>query len=243
MSIQHRRAVLFIHGILGTPNHFAPFVPLVPSGWSICNIKLKGHCGGVKDFSRATMAEWKSQVQYALAELLKEHDRIIIAAHSMGTLFAIQEAIKNPVAELFLLNVPLRIRVTPQLFQTAWKIWWEKNDPDDERLLAAQTAYSIERDRHILRYFGWLPRYLELFAEIRETRKLVEKLSVPSHIYFSVQDEMVSPKSHMLLEDNAFVTVKTLKKSGHFYYSPDDRSLLIEDFREMIQNADVLGEH
>ena len=206
MRHQRHSAILFIHGILGTPNHFAPFLLHIPPEWSICNILLKGHGGGVRDFSRATMAEWKNQVQYALDELLKEHDRVLIVAHSMGTLFAIQEAIKKPIAELL--------------------------------LLAAQAAYSIERDRHILRYIGWIPRYLELFVEIRKTRKIIARLSVPSHIYFSLQDEMVSPKSRILLESNAFVTVKALKRSGHFYYSPEDQFLLIEDFKEMIRNAD-----
>ena len=238
MRHQRHSAILFIHGILGTPNHFAPFLLHIPPEWSICNILLKGHGGGVRDFSRATMAEWKNQVQYALDELLKEHDRVLIVAHSMGTLFAIQEAIKKPIAELFLLNVPLKIRARPQLFEMVYKIWQGKINPDDEQLLAAQAAYSIERDRHILRYIGWIPRYLELFVEIRETRKITARLSVPSHIYFSLQDEMVSPKSCVLLESNAFVTVKTLKKSGHFYYSPEDQFLLIEDFKEMIRNTD-----
>ena len=26
-------AILFIHGILGAPNHFTPFLPFVPSNW------------------------------------------------------------------------------------------------------------------------------------------------------------------------------------------------------------------
>ena len=64
----------------------------------------------------------------------------------------------------------------------------------DKWSLAAQNAYSIERDYHILRYFGWIPRYLELFSEIRKTRKIIGKLSTPAHIYLSSLDEMVSPK-------------------------------------------------
>ena len=121
---------------------------------------------GVKDFSRARMSEWKEQVRSSLDKLLEEHDRVIIAAHSMGTLFAIQEAIRKPVAELFLLNVPLRIRVTRRLFSTAWKVYRGNVDPSDVRSVAAQNAYILERDRNIFRYAGWIPRYLELFDEI-----------------------------------------------------------------------------
>ena len=39
-------AVLFVHGILGSPAQFAPFLPLVPQDWSFCNLLLQGHGGG-----------------------------------------------------------------------------------------------------------------------------------------------------------------------------------------------------
>ena len=40
-------AVLFVHGILGSPAQFAPFLPLVPQDWSSCNLLLQGRwCAG-----------------------------------------------------------------------------------------------------------------------------------------------------------------------------------------------------
>ena len=199
-SGQERIAILFIHGILGTTSHFEPFLSLVPPNWSICNLSLKGHGGSVKDFSQASMTEWKQQVKNALEELSETNNKIIIVAHSMGTLFAIQEAIEKPVEELFLLNVPLKVRVTLRLFRTSWRVFTGNIKPDDKWSLAAQNAYSIERDNHILRYFGWIPRYLELFSEIRKTRKIIGKLPTPSHIYLSMLDEMVSPKCSKLFK-------------------------------------------
>ena len=68
------------------------------------------------------MIEWKQQVKNALEELSETNNKIIIVAHSMGTLFAIQEAIEKPVDELFLLNVPLKVRVTLRLFIAILKI-------------------------------------------------------------------------------------------------------------------------
>ena len=155
----------------------------------------------------------------------------------MGTLFAIQEAIEKPVEELFLLNVPLKVRVTFRLFRTLWRVFTGNIKPDDKWSLAAQNAYSIERDNHILRYFGWIPRYLELFSEIRKTRKIIGKLLTPSHIYLSMLDEMVSPKCSKLFKDNPCICVKSLQTSGHFYYSPEDQCLMKEDFNKMIQNV------
>lgn len=75
------------------------------------------------------------------------------------------------------------MRVTFRLFRTSWRVFTGNIKPDDKWSLAAQNAYSIERDNHILRYFGWIPRYLELFSEIRKTRKIIGKLLTPSHIY------------------------------------------------------------
>ena len=41
-------AVLFVHGILGSPAQFAPFLLLVPQDWSFCNLLLQGHGGGAR---------------------------------------------------------------------------------------------------------------------------------------------------------------------------------------------------
>ena len=77
-SDQERIAILFIHGILGTTSHFEPFLSLIPPNWSICNLSLKGHGGSVKDFSQASMTEWKQQVKNALEELSETNNKIII---------------------------------------------------------------------------------------------------------------------------------------------------------------------
>ena len=90
-------AVLFVHGILGSPAQFAPFLPLVPQDWSFCNLLLQGHGGGARDFSAASMAVWREQTRQAFAELRAQHETVVIAAHSMGTLFAVQEAVRSPV--------------------------------------------------------------------------------------------------------------------------------------------------
>ena len=73
MNRPKRAAILFVHGILGTPRHFAPFLPYVPASWSVCNLLLEGHGGSVRDFSHAAMAQWKQQVHAALDALLTEH--------------------------------------------------------------------------------------------------------------------------------------------------------------------------
>ena len=63
------KAILFIHGILGTPNHFRAFVPLVPEDVTVYNILLDGHGKGVRDFSKTSMRKWEAQIAAAVKEL------------------------------------------------------------------------------------------------------------------------------------------------------------------------------
>ena len=97
-------AILFIHGIVGTPNHFNPFIPLVPSTVSVYNLLLDGHGKAVKDFSSTSMKKWEEQVERAVIQLSETHKKIYIVAHSMGSLLAIEQALRNSkVSKLFLL--------------------------------------------------------------------------------------------------------------------------------------------
>ncbi len=57
-----KTSILFIHGILGTPDHFSDFIKEVPPNWSIYNILLIGHGKTVNDFSNAIMDDWKNQI-------------------------------------------------------------------------------------------------------------------------------------------------------------------------------------
>ena len=51
-------AVLMLHGILGTPDHFRELLPLVPENWSVHALLLDGHGGAVEDFSHTSMEKW-----------------------------------------------------------------------------------------------------------------------------------------------------------------------------------------
>ena len=62
-------AVLMVHGILGTPDHFEPFLPLIPEDVTVRNLLLPGHGGTVRDFGRSSMDAWRGYVHAALQEL------------------------------------------------------------------------------------------------------------------------------------------------------------------------------
>lgn len=231
-------AVLFIHGIVGTPNHFKDFVSLVPENMSVCNILLEGHGKGVKDFSSASMQKWINQVDKTVEELLLSHRKIIIVAHSMGTLFAIRESIKNPekIEKLILLATPLKLSLKPRMLINSLKVYFGNIKPDDYSALSAKNAYGIEEDRRFWRYFGWVPRYLELFSEIRNVRKLCCEISVPCFVYQSKNDEMVSLRTCEILKNNSNIHINILENSSHYYYEKEDFKRLLSETEQLFRN-------
>ena len=227
-------AILFVHGILGNREFFNFLMPFVPADWTVENLLFEGHGGTPLDFAKTTMSRWKSQVHRTVLELRRHHQKILIAAHPMGTLFAIREAVEGNADSVFLLNAPLRIRLTKRLFVTPWKIMRKKIAPDDVWTRAAREAYGIEYDANLFHYLGWIPRYIELFAEIRRVRKICPEMHRRAEVFLSVHDEMVSILSRRYFEDNPYVSINILPSSGHYYYNEEDSAYIVTAFSKFI---------
>ena len=228
-------AILFIHGIVGTPNHFSEFVSRVPERISVYNLLLDGHGGSVQDFSHTSMQKWENQVRDAVDELTLSHTSLYIVAHSMGTLFAIDRAIENEkVKGLFLLAVPLKIAPKLRMVSNLCKVYFDKIKPDDKVALAAKRCYGIARDKNLFHYFGWIPRYLELFAKAKRTSKRLVELHTPAVAYQSARDELVSTASAKVLRQNKTISAVELKSSGHYYYAPADFEFLLKEFERFL---------
>ena len=224
-------AVLFIHGIVGTPCHFADLISLLPDTVSVHNLLLAGHGGSARDFARASMREWEAQVESAIAALAETHPHIYLVAHSMGALLSIEAALHHKeVEKLFLLAVPLRIALTPAMARNSWKIYRGSIAADDHAALAAQRCCGVAQTKNPLPYLGWIPRFLELFSKIRAVRKLLPKLITPSLAVQSMKDELVSPRAMDDLRRNPYITLLPLPHSGHYYYPPADKQALHEAF-------------
>ncbi len=235
ISDNSNTAILFIHGIVGTPNHFNEFVSLVPELFSVYNLLLDGHGKGVKDFSKTSMENWETQVASVVDELSLTHEKIYIVAHSLGTLLAIEQAINNQkICKLFLLAVPLSLSLKPKMAINSLKVYFDKIRPNDYEALAAKKCYGIGKDKNIFNYIGWIPRFFELFSKIRETRKIIKLLNTPCFVYQSKKDEMVSGQSIEYLKQNSYVSINELENSGHYYYDKTDWNYLITEFNKLL---------
>ena len=232
-----KKAALFIHGIVGTPMHFQDLVPLIPDDWSVYNILLDGHGGQVEDFARTSMKKWKAQVTAQLDEILRTHEQVLIVAHSMGTLFAIDEAIRCPdkVMGLFLLAVPLTPRVTPAAALGGVRAALGLARPDSPAGDMLGDC-GVHLSPWLWKYLAWIPRFWELILEAHRTRNKLGQITVPCCAFQSKKDELVSGRACALLQAHPAIEVTVLPDSGHFRYKDADLTLLQNRLRDLMES-------
>jgi esterase/lipase len=233
-------AVLLLHGIVGTPNQFRFLMPLeelVPTDWSVYNLCYPGHGGEVRDFGRSKINLWRRYTREAFLELAENHEKVLIAGHSMGTLFAMQLALEFPekVSGLFLLNVPMR--PWPRLFfmVNCLRLAFNRIREDHPREASFRAACGVTPTPLVWRYIPWIPRIFELFAEIRRTEKVMGNLCLPCVAWQSKQDDLVSNFSAPVLRRSGVMEVHELPDSTHFSYAPRDKSWVCESFEKEIK--------
>lgn len=227
--------VLFIHGILGSPDMFNKYIEQMPKEWSVYNMLLDGHGKTVTDFAHTSMKKWKSQVDHTVYKLSIKYEKIIIVGHSMGTLLAINATEKYPtkIKQLFLLAVPLRIFLKPIAPLTALKVVFEEVSDSDPIAVAMRDGYSVQPDKNLLGYLRWLPRYIELFKESRATRTRARMIDVPCNVYLSRKDDMVSVHSEKYFTENKRVKVSILENSLHMYFEESEMKFLLKEFNDV----------
>ncbi len=229
-----REAALLVHGIVGTPRHFDPILPAIPAGVSVYNILLDGHGGSVRDFAGSSMEKWRAQVDDTLGALCEKYERVYIIAHSMGTLLTISAALERQerIRGMVLLASPMKVWVRPIAVAYALQAAFGVLRPGSgaERLANDTGARLTPR---LWEYLTWVPRFLELFAEIGRCRGLVDKIRVPCTALQSARDELVSRKAAKYLALNPAIEIITLPGSGHFAYSPEDLETIRGKVKEM----------
>lgn len=231
-----KTAVLFIHGIIGSPHQFRDLIPLVPESFSIHNMLLPGHGGDTRSFGKASMKQWEDATEKALLSLAATCENIIVVGHSMGTLLAITLALKHPdkIKLLFLQAVPLFPMPRYQAFQVAHAILYKDESKYTKIEAQARDAYSITPDRDLTQYKGWYKRYIELFKKAREIRLRLGEITVPCIAIQSRQDELVSNRSEETLRNFDNILTYSLANSAHYIYSKEDKETMLWYFKEQM---------
>lgn len=234
-------AVIFIHGILGSPHQFNFLVELTPKNWSIYNVLLDGHGQTTREFAKTSMRRWEKQIHSLMEKLTKKYENIIIVGHSMGTLFAIDVAILWPqkVKQIFLLCTPLKVSVKASAVNTGLQVFLDKVDNQNSNAVAAKDGYSIQPDKRLWKYLSWLPRYIELFVKIKDINNKLRLLPVPCIAFHSFKDELVSNKTYDILKSYSNIKTIPLVNSGHFHFSTDDCKLITDSFQESCAKIEI----
>ena len=231
-------AVILLHGILSAPQFFDFLLPEIPEHVSVYGILLEGHGEKPEALAETSMQRWKRQVHMLMQKLLPRYPNIIIAAHSMGTLFALQLAAEYPekIAHMLLLGVPLRVHLTPFGAECSLLAACGMHS-QNPKLSAMQHAYSILPDCNPLHSAGWIARYRELFDEIDAVNEMRMQVRVPCTVYQSAADELVSPDALPLLDEMPSVRLHVLRQSSHFYFPPQDQERILYAWRKIIRKT------
>lgn len=232
-----REAVVLIHGILGTPEHFSSLLSAIDKRFSVYSLVLDGHGGSAADFAATSMEKWHTQINRFWETTLFRFEKVYIIAHSMGTLFALRAAVDFPekIAGLFLLAVPLRPFVRPRAMLASLRLALGRYS-DHHRMEQEMLADSgVGLAPHLWQHAGWIPRFWELLTEIRQVEKLLPRLQVPTLAYQSRVDELVAFSAAKPLAGHPAIRLTVLEHSGHFAYRGPDVTLLRKDLESFLK--------
>lgn len=88
---------------------------------------------------------------------------------------------------------------------------------------AARDCFGITPTRNLLRYVTWLPRYIELFSEMKRVRSSLSELKVPAIAFQSAHDELEARHASLsILMSHPAVKTYVMCGSGHFFIEKND---------------------
>jgi len=232
-----KTAVLLVHGIVGTPRHFDFLLDAVPPEVSVMNILLPGHGGRVEDFAKTSMKAWKQTVADGLAQLCRDHQRVIVVGHSMGTLLTAEAAELHPqVCGALFLNVPLRVWVAPCMTVRSLRWCFGKLRPQRFEEWGLGKAAGVTPDKRLWRYLAWLPRFWELLVLCRSSRTRFETMRLPAVVFQSHHDELVRRSTSRHLLKNSAICHTMLPGCGHFAYTQEARRQMRTALQKLLKD-------
>lgn len=226
----NKDAVVFVHGILGSPCQFRFLAEgLFNLGFDCRAILLPGHGCTAREFGRASAADWQEYFTKAVNDAKKRYSRVFIAGHSMGGLLCLRYAAQMDVSGVVLINTPLVFRISGKQVGTGLRILLCRADNDDDFLAASRQAYSITRG-NILSYPLWVRQFAGLYFMARKTRNILANIRSSVLIAQSGRDESVNKKSAALLKMglvNARTQSLELGEYYHGYFTDPDKQKLL----------------
>lgn len=236
--------VVFIHGIVEGPAQFYELMELtVHLGYSAASLLLPGHGGTGKEFARSSRSKWIKYVHEQIISYKKQYKEIILVGHSMGTLLSFIDYVENPkqITGIISMNSPLHVKVRRMAIRNNLKIGFSKEIPEDDPAHALLQASSVE-PCSVFTYITWAPRIIDLFHLIKQTRKLLYRITVPTLVIHADKDELVGNSSVRIFERSIpkeYLKIIRLPESTHFTHTETDLNTLHKEYCNFLKSKDV----
>lgn len=236
--------VIFIHGIVEGPDQFTQLIDIsVAMGYAAAALLLPGHGGSGKDFARHNKETWQEHVRQQIDYYRKRYTNIILVGHSMGSLLSLLAYTEDTkqIRGIIVIDTPLYVRVKWRAIRNNLKIGFCSHIPEDDPAFALLQASSVA-PCSVFRYLTWAPRIIDLFHLMARTRKILQKINIPTLVIHADRDELVSTSSVQVFEHKlpkSYQVIIRLPHSTHFRYAKEDLDTLHTHFRQFIQNLNL----
>ncbi|MCL2812872.1 MAG: alpha/beta fold hydrolase [Clostridia bacterium] len=234
-----KTAVVFIHGLMGSPVQFIDLAAAVyNNGCSCISLLLPGHGGNMKNFARSGIDDWERHVQSELDKIRHDYNQIVLVGHSMGGLLALNASLnkENKIAGAVLISTPFKIHLLnfKSLLRKARLLML----PLSSEIKAAYVKSNSIAKTGIFFYPQIIKPLISLYMLIRKTKKRLPEISVPVYMFYSRNDETTSYRSADILQQGLCNTQRiffALTKSHHAFYCDEERRIIRDRLIEFIQ--------
>ncbi len=231
---QSDTAILFVHGIQGTPKRFEFMTRALDAGTAYENIWLPGHGGNMRDFGKSRAADWLDGAKRAADGLLSTHEKLVFVGHSMGGLLGLELAREGYAFHgMLLLCCPFAVRMSRKYIKQNLRAAFSKPDTDDEFVRAAREMNGVKAG-HLYEYLFGAKPYIELFGLMRAARSSVFPMK-NAIFFYSELDEIVSPRSQQIAARDYKADVRMLEACGHNCFTASAQDRLIQALRWLIR--------
>lgn len=226
----NQKVILFTHGIYGSPNQFDYVADyFFCNGYDCRAVILPGHGRDVASFCRSRPTDYKQFLEDCVQKLKKQYQKVILVGHSMGGLLSILACANDGADGLVLFNTPLRPKVGISSWPITLQVIFGKQKNDTPCVQTYRKAMSIDL-KNGFQSVLLLPNLFRAVHMMGETRKALERVTIPILVVRSGKDELTRARNTNIVRRHVKtqVTELLLPQSRHTYTVSEDRKSLLE---------------
>ncbi|MCK5861748.1 MAG: alpha/beta fold hydrolase [Candidatus Hydrogenedentes bacterium] len=242
------KAVLFVHGFVGTPNHFNDLPDQVAgAGWYVRVMLLPGHGTSPREFEQTSADQLQQGVLDEVTALRKQYKTLVLVGHSMGGALSTLAASEVELEGLVLAAPYYRITcawyypLLPETFINTFSplVRWIY------RPTGMQPVNRPEARQEILAY-SWIPsaggRTAITVSDRARAPQVLEKITQPTLLIHSLRDTVTDPKASRAVFESLPAQDKRavwLETSDHIIFWDYEREQIANEVLEFLKKIDT----